>query len=97
MLDGVAGDAAQPVVGMYGLERHIVIGTEPSGCRHRLEDPVGELVDHVDQRFLLQRSWRAGSYVVHSEARFDVHGGRQIVRRGPGVDVALHAGPSQGG
>ena len=97
VLDQVPGDAAQPVVGVHGVEGEVLGGPEALGGAHALEDPVGELLDHRGQRLFGHRRGRAGRDVVDAEAGLDVHGGGKVVGPGPGEHVTLDPGPGQRG
>ena len=95
VLDGMTGDAAQPIVGVDGVERRVVVSVELSGRLHALEHAVGELLDDGGQVLLGHRHRRAGRDVVQPEAGLDGLDGREVVGPGPGEHVAAHAGPGQ--
>ena len=97
VLDAVAGDARQPVVGVDGVEASLLVRRRgPAGARHHeRQHVVGELVDDVGQRLLGHGGERSGGDVVDPQARLDGLGGRERLRPRPGVDVALHPGAGQ--
>jgi len=96
VLDEMSGHAAQPVVGVYGIEGDVPLGARVLGCLHGFQDAVGELLDHVGQGLFGHRVGRPGRDVVDPKPRLDVNHAREVVRPRPGEDVAGHAGPSQG-
>ncbi len=96
VLDGVAGDAAQPVVGVHGVEGEVLIGAEALRRVHALEHAVGELLDHPGKHLLGDGCRRAGGDVVDTEPGLDAEGGGKVVRPRPGEDIADHPGPGQG-
>ena len=68
----------------------------PEGAFELEADAGGELVDVLDQVVDRQRGPRAGVDVVDPEAGLDRDHARQALPPGPGVDVAVDAGPGQG-
>jgi hypothetical protein len=88
VLELVARQSRQPVVGMdeVGPPRSVELAA----------DPGGELVDQVDQVVDAHRRLGAGVDVVDPEPGLDRHHRRQPLLPGPGVDVAVDAGPGKG-
>ncbi len=99
VLDAVAGDARQPVVGVHGIEAGLVVQRRVHARTrgHEGQDVVGELVDDGGKLLFGHGAQGACRHVVDTQPRLHGHGGRQLVRPRPGIDVALDAGTSQGG
>ncbi len=95
MLDRVAGDPAEPVVGVDRVEGRGVVTAVGTGGGDRLDHPLGKLVDHARERLLGHRPRRSGGDVVDPETGLDVEHRCEVVRPGPGVHVTEHAGPGQ--
>ena len=89
VLDRVAGDPREPVVGVDGVGA--VAG------RHAGQHRFGELGDEPVQRLLGHGRDRPGGDVVHGEPRLDVDDRRLLGVEGPGVHVAADARPGEGG
>ena len=89
VLDHVAGEARQPVVGV-----HRGVG-QLAGPGHALEHAHGELVDHGGEGLLGQDLERPGRDVVDPQPGLDVDHGRQIGRPRPGEHVTGHVGAGE--
>jgi hypothetical protein len=88
VLDGVAHDAREPVVGVDHVGR--AVDLDP------IEHPVGELLDVKGQVLLGHRRLGPGGHVVDPEPRLHLlHQGQALAPRA-GVDVAVDAGCGQG-
>jgi len=96
VLDHMTRHAAQPVVGMYGVEGHVPLGTEVAGPLHGFHDAIRKLLDDGGQRLFGHGAGRPGRDVVDPEPGFDVDHSREVFGPRPGEHVAGHAGPGQG-
>ena len=97
VLDHVARQPGQPVVGMDGGVGTTAVVRRTGTGGHQFEDPGGELVDEGGERLLGHRVQRTGGDVVDPQTRLDVDGGREVGRPGPREDVAGDTGAGQRG
>ena len=98
VLDGVAREPGEPVVGMDRGERAVLVtGAEAARPGHPGQHPLGELVDHGRKRFFRQGGQGSGGNMVHPKPRLHLHHGGEIRGPGPGEDVAGRARSGQGG
>ena len=100
VLDDVAREPREPVVGVDRGEGTVLVAVEAEAARrgHPVEHALGELVDHGRERLLGQDGQRVrpGTWCTRSPGSTCDHGG-QVGRPGPGEDVAGHARSGQGG
>ena len=99
VLDHVAGQPRQPVVGVHRGVGQAAVPSPPDigAAAIRSSTPAVNSLDHRGQGLLGQDVERAGRDVVDPQARLDVDDGGEVGRPGPGEDVAGDAGAGQGG
>jgi hypothetical protein len=88
VLEGVAGDAREPVVGVEDVG--------PALARQPVEHTVGEPFDQLGQLLFGHQGLGAGPHVVDAQAGLDLDGLGQAPPPGTGVHVAVDARPGQG-
>ena len=73
VLDDVAGEAGEPVVGVHRGEGAVrVVEAEPAGAVMRSSTPCGELVDHGRERLLGKGGQGPGGDVVDPQPGLDL-------------------------
>ena len=97
VLDGVAGQPREPVVGVHGVVLAAVLVGDRCAARrgHGAQDTVGELGHERLELLLGHRRQRPGRHPVDDEARLDEDVAELVRRLGPGEDVAAASHPCE--